>query len=471
MIRFQLIVFLASVAILSCGCSKQLTDQRALALFQDGKFEDAIAEIDRVIDKSSDQDLVCDMQILKGRCLTSIAASERYADPDAATRNLEQAVIAFTRVVEFRPENPDPLYLRADAYEMLGDVDAAYKDSMAAKELDPEYKSAWTNKFEKTGISPETEQLWNKYKSGEGNPDYVPPDFLATNSEDSDEDAADPNQDPFAYSEDSETDPLNPGLDTKASDSVEPQTFANRGNRESSQNIDSEEGTESEPGSRLGVNDEEDETEQPVTPRRRRPRKDPLARNGSELEPLTPEMPEREETNIFSPQFPPTPTTPFRFRPTAPASTGLSGDYSPLQPSFNPDLPTTGYSGGPVSTLPPRGFAAAPSNQYQSYPNNYQMPSTGGYSGGGLNRGPVSPPVPPANTYGNGRYPSRNGQPIADHTNAFGNAPIVAPAPFLPQTQNPLSHVPRVPTMRDFYVPETFTPNRVPTTSAYSGQR
>ena len=147
------------------GCGKIQPEQHAMNLFDKGEFVESIRTADAIIEKSLDKDIVYDMQVLKGRSLINLAIYDRESgNEDVATTKLEQALLVLTSAIEFRDDDPIPLYHRATVHDLLGNEMAGYKDSLAGKEIDPEHRTAYTNEIVHRDLEAEADQRYEAHK-------------------------------------------------------------------------------------------------------------------------------------------------------------------------------------------------------------------------------------------------------------------------------------------------------------------
>ena len=117
------------VALILVGCSQQqLTPlEQADANFKRGQWGLAVESSGRVLNKDPDN---CQALSIRAR---SLAALGQY---DLALPDL-------SRWIELAPEDPDPHYHRAIAYEKLGESELARADRNQAKAIDPLHKRAY----------------------------------------------------------------------------------------------------------------------------------------------------------------------------------------------------------------------------------------------------------------------------------------------------------------------------------------
>ena len=380
---FNLLSLLSAI-LLVCGCGKVAPEQEARDLFGKGDFKQAIRTIDTIIDSSRDEKLVNEMQVLKGQSLISLADADRkILKEDSAITYLEQATIALSAAIEFGTDDPEAYYQRAIAYEMLGNEAEAYRDTLAAKAIDPEHKTAYTNEVVPDELSLETKKYELELDSGNKR-DVVPKGLLAEKDEEteSSETPSERNSDrdePYAYENDrsdSDRDPYRTDSNEHEGEEADENERPRRGYAFSP---DGEDGAD-ENGSPAASSPNTNEGSIPRRSLSRR--RNSIARSPNALEPLEPSAPE-EDPNELPGRFPfpysqpiPAPSV----SPIQPPSTGVTGNHSRLQPNFNPTLPTTGYSGG--GPLSQNGLLRpGPTSGTGALANGPTGPTTG-YSGG-----------------------------------------------------------------------------------------
>ena len=473
------------VTLLVCGCGKVTPDQEAQNHFDKAEFEDAIRTAGAIVDKSMDKEVVYEMQVLIGRSRVELAHRARKSGKeDEAVRHLDQALVVLTAAIEFEDVDHLAYYTRATAHKMLDNKVQAYKDNLAGKALDPAAQVAYTNEFVPDYVRLEQQHaaahdsLNERSESPEG--------MLSENDEESEA-----NRDPFSTEPDRdesytyendrskqdrfERDSIDPASDESERSNGEKRDrnrFAFSPNGDDSGDETGDAGP-AEPGA---------DGERRGGRRRNSLTGDSVADSPESLEP-SPDEDDRDENPLRTP-FPylDPKHTPPTFAPPRPPSTGITGNHSRLQPNFNPSLPTTGYSGGPLASgpngMPPQSsgrgalatgptgpttgysgsrYAGAPPTNFNRAPSYLPLPS----AGSGQNFGSTFNPS-------NGNFGYSGALPFSERAQ-FGQqaAPLTIPYQAPQKLNDPYSNVPTAPTMRDFYTPPPITPHAVPTTSIY----
>ncbi len=475
------------VSLLVCGCGKVAPDQEARNRFDKAEFEDAIRSAGTIVDKSLDKELVYEMQVLIGRSRVELAhRARKLRKDDEAVRHLDQAVVALTGAIKLRDDDHLAYYIRSTAHQMLGNELQAYKDNVAGKSLDPAAQVAYTNEFVPDDVRLEQQHAAAHDSLNERN--ESPEGMLSENDEDS---GSPTTRDPFS------TEPDRDESYTYENDRSNQDRFARNSDEPDSNDSEDDNGKERDRGrfafSPNGEDSDDDTGDvgsaEPGANGERRGRSrrngltgDSIAGTPESLEPSPDE--DGLEEDPLRPPFPylDQKNTPPRFSPPRPPSTGITGNHSRLQPNFNPSLPTTGYSGGPL-TSGPNGLPPQSSGR-GALANGPTGPTTG-YSGSrysgapptNFNRASSYMPLPSAgigqnlgSTFNpsNGNFGYSGALPFSER-GQFGQqaAPITIPYQAPQQLNDPYSNIPTAPTMRDFYTPPPITPHAVPTTSIY----
>lgn len=477
--RYKFYLTLCLVGVSVSGCGKSSPDQLAQAQFDKGRFADSIRTCESIIEDSRDEDSVINAQILKGRCLINLGATaQKIGQDEKATRHLEQAILALTKAIEFRP-TPLGLYQRSLAHKLLGNVEASHKDDLAAKEIDPDYMSAYTNDFRRKFVSPETQKFLHEADSileehaidGFAN-DKGP-------AENSDAPLLD---DPYSVDDPTELDAEETDSAKLRNDSAD--SAANEAGGQTPRGLP---GTKlpgkNLPGTKLpGSNQGESgdgPSEEDSSEGKERKKNGFVKRNRPVPAPNAPLSVPRTDENPSSslPNYAPfgsggplignTGSAPIHL-PT----TGVTGNHSRII-GVDPNLPTTGYA-GPVAA--PQPNTPLPGTPFTGIPHAPAAPFASGTPAGTV-------PFAPRPSTGLGRQvsPSPNYNlrgPVPDGIgfsgalpysarSQFGSpaAPITTPYQAPPQLVDPYSSVPRAPNLNDFYQPQGITPIPVPTTS------